>query len=157
MAQSSFFSQLFSRLYQWIVSLETKIAGPLLLIIRLYWGWQFTVAGLTKLLDIGKVIGFFKTIGIPYPEFNAMVVGLVEFLGGLSLLLGLGCRLSTIPLLIVMIVAYITVDHAALWELSSLNVAPFIKANPFLFLYAVLIVMAFGPGKYSLDHILKIE
>jgi putative oxidoreductase len=64
--------------------------------------------GWGKLTDIGKVIGFFTDLGIPAPAFNAYFVSTLEFGGGVLLTLGLGSRLIAVPLVIDMLVAYIT-------------------------------------------------
>jgi putative oxidoreductase len=58
------------------------------------------------------VAGFFAQVGIPAPMLTAVVVTMVELLGGLALLLGLFTRWAAIPLAIIMGGAILTV-HAA--------------------------------------------
>ena len=49
-----------------------------------------------------------------------------------------------------MLVAYATADREALfWVVSDTD--KFTGATPFLFLFAALLVLAFGPGRLSLD------
>jgi putative oxidoreductase len=106
--------------------------------------------GWGKLSDIGKVIGFFTELGIPAPVWNAYFVSALEFGGGLLLLLGLGSRLVALPLVIDMVVAYLTADREAL--LSSISDPDkFTSAAPFTFLVASLVVLIFGAGWFSLD------
>src|SRR3989338_1335936 len=79
---------------------------PLLLAVRLYWGWGFFMAGMKKLQDIDKVIWLFTSLGIPYPQYNALLVGSVECFGGLLLMVGLASRLAAVPLTKTLIVAF---------------------------------------------------
>ena len=136
--------------YRLLIRTSSSLESPFLLAVRLYWGWQFMQAGWGKLHDIGKVIGFFTDLGIPAPVLNAYFVSALEFGGGLLLLLGLGSRLIALPLVIDMIVAYITADREALFSIIS-NPDKFTAAAPYTFLVASLLVLIFGPGRFSLD------
>src|ERR1700678_1016181 len=82
-----------------------------LLIIRLYWGWQFFLTGKGKLMDLNKVTAFFASIHIPDPHLNSIMAGCTECSGGLLLFAGLGSRIITIPLIFVMVIAYITTEQ----------------------------------------------
>ncbi len=140
----------FEKYYRLLIRASSSLESPFLLAVRLYWGWQFMQAGWGKLHDIGKVIGFFTDLGIPAPALNAYFVSALEFGGGLLLLLGLGSRLIALPLVIDMIVAYITADREALFSIIS-NPDKFTAAAPYTFLVASLLVLIFGPGQFSLD------
>ena len=80
-------------------------------ILRVVVGIVFLAHGGQKLFvwGLGGVAGFFAQIGIPAPMLAAVVVTLVECLGGLALLLGLFTRWAAIPLAINMLVAILTV------------------------------------------------
>ena len=145
--------QLAEKYYRLLIRVSSSLQSPFLLAVRLYWGWQFMQTGWGKLTDINKVIGFFTDLGIPAPALNAYFVSALEFGGGLLLILGLGSRLIALPLVIDMIVAYITADREALFSIIS---APdkFSAAAPFTFLIASLIVLIVGPGKASIDAFL---
>lgn len=125
----------------------------LLLVIRLYWGSQFFLTGRGKLLNIERTAGFFESLHIPLPLMNAYMAGAVECLGGLLLLLGLGSRVFTIPLIVTMLVAYATAHTA---ELQGVFRDPdaFLTAPPFLFLLSATLVLVFGPGRVSVDQFL---
>src|ERR1700739_4178251 len=114
---------------------SSGLACPFLLAVRLYWGWQFLQTGWGKLTDIGKVIHFFTDLGIPAPVLNAYFVSALEFGGGLLLLVGLGSRPFSLPLVIDMVVAYITADREALFSIIS-DPDKFTAAAPFTFLVA---------------------
>jgi len=139
---------------QQLTCVATGLQPIFLLVIRLYWGWQFFQTGWGKLMDIPKVTAFFESLGIVAPAFNAVLAGCSECFGGLLLLPGLGSRFITIPLLTTMTVAYLTAD---LDKVKHIFAEPdkFVTADPFLFLLAALIVFLFGPGRLSLDGTLS--
>src|SRR5258707_4710830 len=109
-------TQLVERYYRFLIRVSSSLQSPFLLAVRLYWGWQFMQAGWGKLSDIGKVVNFFTDLGIPAPALNAYFVSALEFGGGLLLILGLGSRLIALPLVINMIVAYVTAERRALFS-----------------------------------------
>jgi putative oxidoreductase len=131
----------------------SHLQSPLLLAVRLYWGWQFFQTGYGKLMHINKVVGFFMSLGIPFPAFNAYFVSYLECLGGALLFLGLGSRVIALPLTIDMLVAYIAADREALFSIFS-DPGKFYAADPYTFFFASLLILVFGPGKISLDSAL---
>jgi len=131
-----------------------RAQGVFLLAIRLTWGFLFVQTGWGKWHDIPKVVDFFTGIGIPFPQLNAYLVATTELGGGILLMLGLFSRLVPIPLIVSMCVAYLTTEQDALHELVAGNPDPFFSAAPFLFLFASLLVLVFGPGRLSLDSFL---
>ena len=145
--------QRFDKSYRLLIRAGSSLQSPFLLAVRLYWGWQFMETGWGKLTDIAKVIGFFTDLGIPAPALSAYFVSTLEFGAGVFLIMGLGSRLIALPLVIDMIVAYITADREALFSILS-NPDKFTAAAPYTFLVASLIVLIFGPGRFSLDALL---
>ncbi len=129
------------------------LQSPLLLVIRLYWGWSFAQTGWGKLMNLDRTAGFFASLEIPFPKLNAIAAGGVECLGGILLALGWFARPASVPLIFTMVVAYVTADNEALRALGS-DPDKFVTAAPFLFLLASVLVLAFGPGKFSLDALL---
>ena len=127
--------------------------SALLLLIRIYFFWQLFKIGLAKLENIATPIGFFTKLGIPFPEINAWVVGCTECFGGILIVAGLATRLAAIPVTIAMAVAYWLGDRNAVLNIWG-HPDKFISAAPFPFFLAGLIVLCFGPGRFSLDAIL---
>lgn len=121
-----------------------------LLLVRLYWGYGFIQAGLGKFRNFDRTVAFFDSVNIPFASLNVCIASGTEVLGGLLLLLGLGSRITTIPLIFTMIVAYITTEYGAVINIFN---APddFLSAEPFLYLLVSVIVFLFGAGKYSAD------
>ena len=80
-------------------------------IIRVVVGLTFFLHGWQKFFMMGMdgVGGFFGSLGIPAAGFFAIVVSLVELLGGLALMLGVATRLVGLLLAITMLVALLLV------------------------------------------------
>jgi putative oxidoreductase len=138
------------QLYQAASKQLSLLQSPFLLAIRLYWGWQFAQTGWGKLNHLAKITGFFASLGIPFPAFNAHFVAGLEFFGGLLLILGLASRLTGLLLAGNMLVAYWTADHEALVSIFS-DPGNFYVADPYTFLFASLMVLIFGAGIFSVD------
>jgi putative oxidoreductase len=139
--------------YQGVITVASWLQPLFLLAIRLYWGWQFFITGWGKLTHIPKVTGFFLSLGIPFPALNAWLAGSSECFGGLLLLVGLGCRVTTLPLIFTMIIAYLTAELDVVRNIFS-DPDKFVTDTPFLFLLAAVIVFLFGPGPLSLDGLI---
>lgn len=79
--------------------------------MRVVVGIVFLAHGGQKLFVWGfsNVADFFGQVGIPLPMLAAIVVTLVEFLGGLALVVGLFTRWVAIPLALNMLVATLTI------------------------------------------------
>lgn len=133
-----------------LAAIGATLQPVLLLLIRLWWGWSFFLTGKGKLLNLEKTTAFFTELGLPWPQLNAIAAGSVECFGGLLLLAGLFARPVSVPLAFTMLVAYATADREALQAIFS-DPDKFTSAAPFLFLFAALIVLAFGPGRFSVD------
>jgi putative oxidoreductase len=122
--------------------------------LRLYFFWQLFLAGKGKLSNIEKVSEFFASLHIPMPALNVYFIGSLECFGSLLLIIGLGSRLLSLLIAISMTVAYLAADFEALSSIFS-DPDKFVKADPFPFLLAALIVLVFGPGLFSIDALLE--
>lgn len=141
------------KIYNKVTKIGDGLTSPFLLVVRLYWGWQFFITGRGKLQNISRTSEFFANLHIPLPVLNAYLVGTVEMVGGLALFLGLASRLASVPLLGVLTVAYLTAHFDAVRQIFS-NPDAFTGEGAFLYMMACLIVLIFGPGKISLDNLL---
>jgi putative oxidoreductase len=129
------------------------LQSPLLLAVRLYWGFQFAQTGWGKLHNLERVTAFFAGLGIPAPGINAPFIGTLEFVGGILLAVGLGSRAIALLLTGNMLVAYLTAHREALLAVFS-NPGKFLGAAPYTFLFASLLVLVFGPGKLAVDSLI---
>lgn len=139
--------------YRLLIAATSNCQSLVLLLIRLYWGWQFFQSGKGKLANIGPVQEFFKGLGIPLPELNAWMAASVECFGGLLLLIGLAARPTALALAFTMVIAFVTADIEVVKNMFN-EPDKFVSAAPFLFLLASTIVLVFGPGRASIDHFL---
>jgi putative oxidoreductase len=147
----------FSRIlpaYDRLVEFASIFQSPFLLAVRLYWGWQFAQTGWGKLHHLPKVTSFFTSLGIPFPGFSAVAISWLEFIGGIALALGFASRFFGLLLAADMFVAYLTADPAALRSIFS-DPGKFYADDAYTFLFASLLVLIFGPGKFALDTLLK--
>jgi putative oxidoreductase len=144
---------LIRRLHAWFVQIVSYLQSPLLLVVRLYWGWQLAETGWGKLHNLAKVTDFFTSLGIPHPGTTAAFVAFVEFAGGILLAIGLFSRVIGLALAIDMLVAYITADREALFSFFS-DPGKFYSADPYTFLAASLLILIFGPGLFALDTLI---
>ena len=142
---------LMERYYGSLVSAANSLQSPFLLLVRLYWGWQFIETGWGKVNNIDKVTAFFTTLGIPAPGLNAHFIAGLELIGGILLALGLASRIIGLMLTVNMLVAYIAGDREALFSVIA-DPDKFYAAAPYTFLIASLIVLIFGAGKISVDY-----
>jgi putative oxidoreductase len=132
------------------------LQSPVLLFIRLAWGFQLAESGWGHLTNVEKTAGFFTSLHIPFPVANVYLSGTTELVGGILLMLGLFSRLISIPLLFNFCVAYLTASHAAIKELLHFQSPDdFINDSAFPFLVTSLLILAFGAGKISLDYLLE--
>lgn len=130
--------------------IQPAIRDIVLLFARITIGWSFFVAGKGKLANLDRTTGFFESLGIPAPGFHAGLVGGVEMIGGLLLVFGLFSRLAAVPLTIAMIVAYLTAHREEAFQ----GISEFVGENPFAYLLASLVILAFGPGRVALDALI---
>jgi putative oxidoreductase len=141
------------RMYDGFVKVVTALQSLFLLLVRVYWGWQLSQNGWAKLHNLPKVTDFFSSLGLPAPHATATFVSSFEFVCGILLALGLLSRIAALGLVIDMFTAYWTADHAALLSFIS-NPDTFQNAASFIYLFIGLLILVFGAGKISLDHLL---
>ena len=123
---------------------------------RLTIGSVFITSGWGKLHNLDKVIDFFGSLHIPFPQYQAPFAAGAELVCGIGVLLGLFTRLSTIQLIIIMVVAIITAKSGDL-HASSQPLALFddlTGLTEFLYIVLLLWLLKRGPGVLSLDRIL---
>src|SRR5277367_4620509 len=126
------------------------LQSPMLLVVRLYWGFQFAQTGCGKLHNLAKITEFFASLNVPVPGFTAPAISTLEFVGGILLMLGLFSRPVAFLLACNMFVAYWTADREALSTIFS-DPGKFYAADPYTFVFASLMVLIFGAGFFAVD------
>ncbi|GAB4554789.1 MAG: hypothetical protein OHK0023_25340 [Anaerolineae bacterium] len=77
--------------------------------LRLVIGFTFMATGLSKFQNLQSTELFFGSLGLPVPGVLALVVAVVEAVGGFLVVIGLLTRYMNVLHIIVLIVAIITV------------------------------------------------
>jgi putative oxidoreductase len=112
----------------------------------------FLVSGIAKLTDLPGTVAHMTAMKIPYAETLALVAGAAEVLGGIAIATGFLTRIASAGLILFMIPT--TLIFHAFWNYTGEERLPqmvnFMKNLGILGGLAVL--MAQGPGRFSLDH-----
>lgn len=119
-----------------IVILMVRVAVGLSMLTH---GWP----KLTRLLEGGE-ISFGDPIGLG-PVFSLILTVFAEFLCSLCIVLGLGTRLASIPLIITMGVAAFVVHGSDPFQRKELAI---------LYMLFYILLLVTGSRKYSLDRLL---
>jgi len=123
-----------------------KDLAPLLL--RIGVGLIFIHAGWGKLTGIEGTAGFFDGLGIPLPLVMAWVVAIVEFFGGIMILVGFKIQIPALLLAVIMVVAILTT------KLGGDEVFRAMRLD-LLLMFCSLALMLTGSGKASIDDMMK--
>lgn len=86
------------------------------LLLRLYLAPIMLQSGWNKYIGFENTVAWFEhSLQLPFPALMASLAVSTELIGGLLLVIGLGVRAISIPLMIVMLVAAITVHWSNGW------------------------------------------
>jgi putative oxidoreductase len=134
-----------------------KLRSPLLLAIRLYWGWQFATDGWGKLTHLDRVAEYFGgQLHLPAPAATALFVGIIEFAGGILLAAGIASRLVSLVLFVNMTVAFLAApDDRVNFSHMFSKPEDFYGASPYTYWFAALLIMILGPGLFALDSLVR--
>lgn len=121
-----------------------------LLLMRMVLAYGFYIPAKMKWADIPAITSWFESMNYPLPALNAYMAASTEALGVVLLALGLGTRIISIPLILVMLVAITTVH----WG-NGLNASDNGFEIPLYYILLLLVLMIHGSGKYSLDEIFR--
>jgi putative oxidoreductase len=133
-------------------TLLNSLQSPLLLAIRLYWGYQFVQDGWGKLTHLDKVTQFFASLNLPAPGMTALAVALIELVGGVLFTFGIASRLVSLVLWLNMTMAYLSVPDDRV-NFSHIFSKPddFYGATPYTYWFASLLILILGPGSFAVD------
>ena len=106
-------------LYRKVFNFFQCFDGIAPLFLRLYLAPIFIQAGWNKLQHFDNTVSWFADVeyglGMPFPELMASLAIFAELIGGGLLLIGLFTRLISIPLMVTMVVAAVTVHLQNGW------------------------------------------
>jgi uncharacterized membrane protein YphA (DoxX/SURF4 family) len=122
-----------------------------ILLVRILVGWVFLSEGVQKFLFPAALgTGRFAKIGIPWPQYSAPFVGVVEIVCGALLILGLFTSLASVFLLIVIAVAIATTKFPMLLKQGFWATLHEARAD-FSMLFGLIAILLMGAGMFSLD------
>ena len=120
-----------------------------LLFARLILAYGFYEPALMKWINFNTTVAWFNELGIPFAYLATFVTASFEIIGVLLLTLGLFTRFISLPLMVILMVAIVTV------HLSN----GFASANngfeiPLYYLLFLGVLATHGAGKFSLDKLM---
>ena len=122
------------------------LVGRILIVIL------FALSGWEKLTGLEGTAGYIASKNLPMPMGLAVASGVVELAGAILVIVGYRARLGALALAIFTVLAavlfhnYWTIEDAAARSMQYIN---FWKNVGLL--GGLLMIVAFGPGRYSLD------
>jgi putative oxidoreductase len=135
--------------YKGVKTLE-KLKDIPLLFIRLALAYGFYGPAKMKWSDMNSIIEWFKGMNVPAPALNAYLAATTEAAGVVLLVLGLGTRIVSIPLIVIMLVAIKTVHWSNGFEAGENGFE-----IPLYYLIMLLLLLIYGPGRISLDKLIN--
>lgn len=138
------------KLHSKFVSLADKLRDLPLLALRIVLAIGFFEPGLKKLGSIEGTAVWYESMGIPAPTLNAYLSGGIETVGAVLILLGLGTRVMSIPMIFTMIVAWLTVHLG-----KGYNVSDGGYELVLYYIIMLVVLLTFGAGRISIDQLLK--
>jgi len=139
-----------TKLCELVESVLEKLQSVSLLFLRLILAYGFYEPAKMKWSDIDAVAEWFGSMGLPLPTLNAYMAASTEALGVLLLTVGFATRLISIPLIVVMIVAILTV-HLSNGFSSGDNGFEI----PLYYMLMLLVLVSHGAGKFSVDNFIN--
>jgi putative oxidoreductase len=119
------------------------------LLFRLILAYGFYEPAMMKLNDIHATGEWFEGLGLPTPYMQAYLATYTECLGVILLILGLGTRIITIPLIVTMLVAIKTVH----WH-NGFPAGDNGYEIPLYYILMLLSLLFTGAGKVSVDYLI---
>lgn len=121
-----------------------KGVSVLLLLLRLFFGVMFFMHGIDKMMNFSQLSDTFPNIMGFGSYMSLMLAIFAEFCCSLFLLAGLLFRITLLPMIITMGVAFFDIHDAMLPE-GELSL---------IYLVVFIILYLVGPGRYSLDYLI---
>ena len=116
----------------------------LILFLRVFFGFMLMLHGIDKITNFQQLSQTFPDI-MGFGSYTSLMIAIFfEFCCSMFLIFGLLVRITVIPLMITMSVAFFDV-HDAIFPEGELS---------FIYLILFLLLYITGPGKYSVDYLI---
>lgn len=121
-----------------------------LLFLRLILAYGFYTPAMMKWGNISGIAEWFVSMGIPFPTLNAYLAATTEISAVILLPLGLATRIISIPLIITMVVAIITVHISNGFEAGNNGFE-----IPLYYILMLFVLLINGAGRISIDNLIS--
>ncbi len=140
-----------------------------LLSLRLLLGWDYFESGLEKFHGENWFADIQQNFPFPFnvvpPALSWQLATWFELLGGVALVLGLATRFFSVSLIVLTVVAMLSVHWPAAWVTWAELMQGYVFTDkgmgnfklPVLFIGMLLPLVFMGPGRLSLDHLLRVR
>lgn len=121
-----------------------RSASILILLLRIFIGIMFFTHGLDKMINFNELSYSYPSV-FGFGSYMTLMLSIfIEFCCSLFLIAGFMVRIILVPMIIAMAVAFFDI-HDAMFPEGELA---------FIYLITFIILMAVGPGCYSLDRLI---
>jgi putative oxidoreductase len=132
-------------------SVVQSLQNAFALLSRLLLAALFLPAGISKIGGFEGTVGYIASVGLPLPSLGAAIALVVEVLGGLALIVGLGTRWAALVLALFTLVASVFFHN--FWAMPADQ--QFMQQLMFMknigIVGGLLALTAWGAGAFSLD------
>ena len=139
------------RLYRALIAFVHTLADLPPLIFRLVLAYGFYEPAMQKAKNFDSIVQWFgDDLHIPFPLLNAYMAVATECAGVALMILGLATRLISVPMMVIMLVAIATVhyQHGFAAKDNGFEI-------PFYYLCMLFSLFVTGPGRISVDYLVK--
>ena len=125
------------------------------LVGRLVMSWIFLSSGFTKLTDVAAFSAGLAKRGVPAPSFMGWLGAIVEFGGGVLILLGLKIRYAAILVILFVIVATLIAHRYWEYPVDQIVAQRTNFWKNITIIGGLLFMFLAGAGRYSVDGMMK--
>ena len=123
------------------------------LIGRVLLAFMFVYAGFGKIGGFEGTEGYIASKNLPLPAVATVIAIVVEFVGGLMLAVGWKARWAALAVAVFTLFASILFHNFwAMTDAAAVGVNQLLFMKNIAVIGGLLMVVAFGPGRYSLDR-----
>ena len=121
------------------------------LIGRLLLAFLFLPAGISKIMNFGRTVGYITSNGLPLPEVGAVIAIIIEVGGGLALLAGYKTRYASLLLALFTLAAAVLFHNY--WGVSAdkATIQQLLFNKNIAVVGGLLILAVAGAGAFSVD------
>lgn len=156
-----------AQLCQHLAALDVVGLWVALISLRLILGWDFFESGLEKLNGENWFADIQDQFPFPFnlvsPNISWQMATWFELVGGIALVIGLGTRFFSVSLMVLSVVAIASVHWPEAWRTWGELAQGYVFTDkgfgnfkyPVVLMGMLWTLLLMGPGRLSLDHVLR--